>query len=77
MKSQNPVLFMKGINATQMKNILDFIYCGEANVKQEDSEDFMMTAQYLQVKGLEGTESTEEPLTKNTMNDDIDYISYI
>ena len=36
--------------------IVDFLYCGEANVDQENLESFLAIAEELQLKGLRGTD---------------------
>ena len=34
--------------------IMDFLYCGEANVYQENLDSFLAIAEELQIKGLMG-----------------------
>ena len=43
-----------------MLAIIDFLYCGEANVFQENLDSFLAIAEQLQLKGLMG--KTEEKL---------------
>merc|ERR1719430_39834 len=61
----NMMIYLKGINSVQLKNLLDFIYNGEAFVGQEELKEFLETGKELQVKGFEAYvadvgESTEE-----------------
>ena len=50
----NPVIYMRGIKSK------DLSYHGEANIAQDDLQEFMNLAQELHVKGLENTEIPEE-----------------
>ena len=56
------MIYMRGIKAKDLAAIVDFIYHGEANVYQEDLDNFLALADELQLKGLTGTQSqkTEE-----------------
>ena len=40
-KHQHPLLFMRGLKASQLKTVIDFIYYGEVNILQEDLEGEM------------------------------------
>ena len=48
----NMLIYLKGINSVQLKNLLDFVYNGEASVGQEDLKEFLETGKELQVKVL-------------------------
>merc|ERR1719370_2544913 len=39
----NMLVYLKGINSVQLKDILDFIYNGEASVGQEELTEFLET----------------------------------
>ena len=43
--------------------ILDFLYCGETNVYQENLDSFLAIAQELELKGLTGKTNQEEDTT--------------
>jgi len=45
-------IMMRGVTHSQLSGILDFMYYGEANVAQEDLDQFLALAEELQVKGL-------------------------
>ena len=49
---RQPLLYMRGVAAENMTAILDFLYCGEANVSQENIESFLALARDLQINGL-------------------------
>ena len=53
-KHSNPLIFLKGFQSKDFVSILDFLYCGEANVYQEDLDSFLAIAEEFQLKGLTG-----------------------
>ena len=59
-----PLIYMKGMKANSLTAIIDFLYLGEANVFQEELDNFLALAEELQLKGLEGNseERAPEPL---------------
>ena len=50
--SNNPVVALWEASPEDMSSILDFIYYGEVNVKQEQLASFLALAEKLQVRGL-------------------------
>merc|ERR1719186_1322324 len=51
---------MRGVKMFQLESILDFIYHGEAKVKQEDLNGFLAVAEELKLKGLSNFKSSTE-----------------
>ena len=49
-----PLLYMRGVKATELVALVDFIYHGEANIFQEHLESFLTMAEELELKGLSG-----------------------
>ena len=45
---------MRGVKSEDLKAIIDFFYCGEANVFQENLDSFLAIAEELKLKGLMG-----------------------
>ena len=45
---------MRGMKSEDLEAIVDFLYCGEANVFQENLDSFLAIAEELQLKGLMG-----------------------
>merc|ERR1712204_100827 len=63
-KHPHPLIYMRGVRSEDLLAIVDFLYYGEANVYQENIDEFLAIAEELNLKGLSGnnmnTES-EEP----------------
>ena len=53
-KHPHPLVYMKGLNSENLLAMIDFLYCGEANVNQENLDSFLALAEELQLKGLMG-----------------------
>ena len=47
-----PLIYMRGMKSEDLVAIVDFLYCGEANVFQENLDSFLAIAEELQLKGL-------------------------
>ena len=56
-----PLIYMKGTKASTLAAIIDFLYLGEANVFQEELDNFLALAEELQLKGLEGNSEENVP----------------
>jgi hypothetical protein len=56
-KQPNPIIYMRGVKAKDLVAILDFIYHGEANIYQEDLDEYLALAEELQLKGLVGSQN--------------------
>ena len=67
-KHTHPLFYMRGINASQLSSVVDFIYLGEVNIFQEDLDAFLNLAEELQLKGLNGNNTHQkEPMRKPTI----------
>ena len=51
-KHTHPMVYMRGVKSHEIQAILDFIYCGEANVFEVNLEAFLALAEDLKLKGL-------------------------
>ena len=60
-KHSHPLIYMRGLKAHNLLGVVDFIYNGEANIYQEDLDQFLALAQELQLKGLVGN-IQDEPI---------------
>ena len=51
---KDPLIYIRGMKSVDLLAIVDFLYCGEANVFQENLDSFLAIAEELQLKGLMG-----------------------
>ena len=59
----HPLIYMRGLKSENLNAILDFLYCGEANVFQESLDSFLAIAEQLKLKGLmEQSDANDEKL---------------
>ena len=58
-----PLIYMKGMKASSLTAIIDFLYLGEANIFQEELDSFFALAEELQLRGLVG--NSEEKVQKH------------
>ena len=49
---QNPLICLEGVSSPELRNILDYMYNGEANIFQENLDNFLSLAQRLKILGL-------------------------
>jgi len=63
---QHPLLYLKGVEFTDLQAVLNFMYHGEVNVAQEELNSFLAVAEDLKIKGLTQNNSAE-PKPKSTM----------
>ena len=67
-KHHHPFVYLSGILKVNMESVLSFLYQGEANVAQEDLEQFLLTAKELGLRGVidqtEDSGDNDDALTK-------------
>merc|ERR1712129_172750 len=60
-KHPHPLVYMRGVKSEDLVAVLDFIYHGEANVYQENIDNFLAFAQEIKLKGVEkGSNPTKD-----------------
>ena len=59
-KHAHPLIYMRGMRSEDVSAVLDFLYCGETNVYQEDLDYFLTIAEELELKGLMGNSNQGE-----------------
>merc|ERR1712129_134204 len=59
-KHPHPLIYMRGLKSDILVAILDFIYCGEANIYQENLNSFLSFAEDLKLKAVIGLGSENE-----------------
>lgn len=60
---QHPVIIFRNFKYEDLNAIINFMYHGEVNIFQEQLESFLITAEFLEVKGL--TDNIEEEVAKS------------
>ena len=58
-RHSHPLIYMREMKSDDMIAIVDFLYLGEANVYQENLENFLRIGEELQLKGLEGSKDQD------------------
>ena len=51
-KHPHPLIYMRGVKSELLEPIIDFFYFGEANVYQENIEDFLALAEELNPQSI-------------------------
>jgi len=69
----NPVIYLRGFREQDLVSMVDFMYCGEAHIKESDLETFLNAAKDLQVSGLtpENNEGGSDTADWNMADGDI------
>ena len=58
---KHSLIYMRGVKSENLSAIIDFLYCGEANICQENLESFLALAEELKLRGVMGqTDAREE-----------------
>ena len=73
---QHPLIYLDNVKHEDLRSIIDFMYLGEAEVAQDDLDNFMRVASRFQVKGLslnESTKPSEEGLKQQAVNSCVEY----
>ena len=62
-KNSNQIIYLRGIQFSEMESIMQFIYLGEATFYEERMDEFIAVAKSLEIKELcnAETESNDEP----------------
>merc|ERR1712150_63612 len=53
----DPIIYLKDVTFEELTKSLDFMYQGEVNLLQSQLDSFLMVANTLQIKGLQGNNS--------------------
>ena len=51
-KNNHPVIYLRGIQHSDIESILQFIYLGETSIDQDRIDDFLLTAKDLKIREL-------------------------
>ena len=64
----HPLIYMRGVKSEDLVAILDFLYCGETNVCQENLDSFLAIAQEIKLKGLMEQDEGEDDTKQNILS---------
>ena len=72
-KNSSQIMYLRGIQFSEMESILQFIYLGEATFYEERMDEFLAVAKSLEIKELCNTEneSNDEPDNETTLSDPV------
>ena len=69
-RSKDPLIYLGGVNSKHLNYILDYIYCGEVQILQEDVEEFLKLSNRLKVDGIYSfSESLNENINPKPFNE--------
>ena len=63
-KHPNPLIYMRGMKSKDLVAIVDFLYCGEATVYQENLDSFLANAQDFELNGFMGQSNDSKEIEK-------------
>ena len=64
----NPVIYLRGIQHSEMESIMQFIYLGEAKFNEERMSEFLMVSKNLEIKYLStGIEMNDQTPSKESV----------
>ena len=67
----NPVIYLRGIQHSEMESIMQFIYLGEAKFNEERMSEFLMVSKNLEIKYLStGIEMNDQTPSKESVEHD-------
>ena len=67
-QASNSVLYLKGINSSDLNLILAFIYLGEVNIPEDRVDDFLNIASELELEGF----SSDGDMNINILKDEVE-----
>ena len=69
-KNDNPVIYLRGIQHSEIESIMQFIYLGEARFYQERMSEFLTVSKNLEIKELSTGIEINDQEESNKNNDD-------
>ena len=68
--NSHPVIYLRGIQYTEMESIIQYIYQGKATFLQERLNDLLSTAKSLQIRELANSVKDEDPAATGSQEDE-------
>ena len=59
-KQTQPIICLDGINSTDLKNVLDYVYDGEVNILESEIQSFISIAQRFKLEGIGATDNINQ-----------------
>jgi len=56
----NPLIYLRGVELSNLQSVLDFMYNGEVNLAREELNSFLALAEELKVRGLAENQSSKK-----------------
>ena len=81
----HPLIYLRGICSEDLKSLIDFIFNGEVQIKQERVSSFMSVSEDLQIKGFleefvgqqESYEKLEAPIIETIKIENTEYREHV
>jgi BTB/POZ domain len=64
--TQHPLIVLKDMQFSVLKSMIEFMYCGETNVTDDDLGPLLQAARFFQVKGLSSMSKEALGITSKT-----------
>ena len=68
-EKKSRIMYLRGIQYSEMESIMQFIYLGEATFYEERMEEFLAVAKSLEIKKLCNAETDDDPMDENLPSD--------
>ena len=68
-QNNHPVIYLRGIQYSEIESILQFIYLGEAKFCQERVDEFCLVAKNLEIRELSNWDDDDINVEQNTTNE--------
>ena len=72
-KNSNQIMYLRGIQFSEMESIIQFIYLGEATFYKERMDEFLSVAKSLQIKELCNAQNESEDESEHESEDEPKY----
>merc|ERR1712155_222347 len=76
-KNANPVLYLRGIQYSEMESIMQFIYLGEARLYEERMSEFLTVSKNLAIKELSTGIAMNDQVESNENNFADEYMDIV
>ena len=72
-RNANPIIYLRGIQHSEMESIMQFIYLGKARIYEERQSEFLTVSKNLEIKELStGIEMNDQNNENNVADENMD-----